>query len=59
MLSFMVYYLLKNPEALRKLRAEVDTVLGSRPAQVEDFSKMPYLNGWLYPVTVWPDLTSL
>ncbi|KAJ7077036.1 cytochrome P450 [Mycena epipterygia] len=33
MMSFMVYYLLKNPETLRKLRAQIDEVLGSRPIQ--------------------------
>ncbi|KAJ7501738.1 fatty acid hydroxylase [Mycena galericulata] len=43
MLTFTVYHLLKTPEALRKLRAEIDTVLRDRPAQAEDFSKMPYL----------------
>ncbi|KAJ7470117.1 cytochrome P450 [Mycena galericulata] len=30
MLTFTVYHLLKTPEALRKLRAEIDTVLGDR-----------------------------
>ncbi|KAJ7692444.1 cytochrome P450 [Mycena rosella] len=43
MLTFMVYHLLKTPEALRKLRAEVDEVIGDRPVQCEDFSRMPYL----------------
>ncbi|KAJ7187242.1 fatty acid hydroxylase [Mycena filopes] len=43
MLSFMVYFLLKNPEKMRKLRAQVDEVLGDRPAQYEDFAKLPYL----------------
>ncbi|KAJ7187245.1 fatty acid hydroxylase [Mycena filopes] len=43
MLSFMVYFLLKNPEKMRKLRVEVDEVLGDRPAQYEDFAKLPYL----------------
>ncbi|KAJ7187234.1 fatty acid hydroxylase [Mycena filopes] len=43
MLSFMVYFLLKNPEKMRKLRAEADEVLGDRPAQYEDFAKLPYL----------------
>ncbi|KAF7375722.1 Fatty acid hydroxylase [Mycena sanguinolenta] len=43
MMSFMVYYLLKNPETMRKLRAQVDEVLGNRPIQYEDFEKLPYL----------------
>ena len=45
MMTFMVYYLLKHPETLRKLRAQVDEVLGERPIQYEDFSKLPYLIG--------------
>ncbi|KAL0949758.1 hypothetical protein HGRIS_009796 [Hohenbuehelia grisea] len=42
-LSFVVYYLLKNPEAMRKLRAEIDSVVGDRPIQYEDLSKLHYL----------------
>jgi cytochrome P450/NADPH-cytochrome P450 reductase len=41
----MIYYLLKNPETLRKLRAQVDEVLGTRPIQYDDFAKLPYLIG--------------
>ncbi|KAF7351739.1 Fatty acid hydroxylase [Mycena sanguinolenta] len=43
MMTFMVYFLLKNPETMRKLRAQIDEVLGDRPVQYEDFSKLPYL----------------
>ncbi|KAK1223348.1 hypothetical protein PQX77_013780 [Marasmius sp. AFHP31] len=43
MMSFMVYYLIKNPQTMRKLQAEVDEVLGGEPAQFQDLSKMPYL----------------
>ncbi|KAJ7447839.1 fatty acid hydroxylase [Mycena latifolia] len=43
MMTFMVYYLLKNPKTMRKLRAQVDEVLGDRPVQYEDFAKLPYL----------------
>ncbi|KAJ7508252.1 fatty acid hydroxylase [Mycena galericulata] len=43
MMTFMVYYLLKNPDTMRKLRAQIDEVLGERPVQYEDFAKLPYL----------------
>ncbi|KAK7065087.1 fatty acid hydroxylase [Favolaschia claudopus] len=43
MLTFAVYHLLRNPSALRKVRAEIDSVLGNRPAQVDDLSNLPYL----------------
>ncbi|KAF9263922.1 cytochrome P450 [Marasmius fiardii PR-910] len=43
MMSFMTYYLLKNPSTMRKLQAEVDQVLGGEPVQYQDLSKMPYL----------------
>jgi len=39
----MVYFLLKNPDTLRKVRAEIDTVLEGRPMQAEDMDKLPYL----------------
>ncbi|KAF7347083.1 Fatty acid hydroxylase [Mycena venus] len=43
MMSFMVYFLLKNPEKMRKLRTQIDEVLGDRPIQYEDITKLPYL----------------
>ncbi|KAI0823976.1 bifunctional P-450/NADPH-P450 reductase [Trametes gibbosa] len=43
MLTFTVYYLLKNPEALRKLREEIDNKIGDRPANAQDVGKLPYL----------------
>jgi hypothetical protein len=45
MLSFALYNLLKHPEAMAKLRAEVDEVLGDHPLQVSDLGKLPYLTG--------------
>jgi cytochrome P450/NADPH-cytochrome P450 reductase len=45
MMTFMVYYLIKNPETMRKLRAQIDEVLGDRPVQYEDFANLPYLIG--------------
>ncbi|KAF7338953.1 Fatty acid hydroxylase [Mycena venus] len=43
MLTFAIYHLLRTPAALRKVRAEIDTVIADRPATVEDLGKMPYL----------------
>ncbi|OCH86408.1 bifunctional P-450/NADPH-P450 reductase [Obba rivulosa] len=43
MLTFAVYYLLKNPEAMRKLREEIDATIGDRVASVKDVNKLPYL----------------
>ncbi|KAJ7620489.1 fatty acid hydroxylase [Mycena polygramma] len=43
MMTFMVYYLLKNPETMRTLRAQIDEVLGERKVQYEDFAKLTYL----------------
>lgn len=47
MMTFMICHLLKNLEAMRKPRAQVDEVLGGRPVQCEDFSNLPYLTGAL------------
>jgi cytochrome P450 / NADPH-cytochrome P450 reductase len=47
MLSFTIYYLIKNPPVLARLREEVDSVLGDRPIKLEDFPKLPYLEGEL------------
>ncbi|KAK0214536.1 fatty acid hydroxylase [Armillaria fumosa] len=46
-LCFVIYYLLKYPDVMRKLQEEVDEILGDEPAQLGDFSKMPYLNAVL------------
>lgn len=45
MLTFITYYLVKNPEAMRKLREEIDTKIGSRPMTTSDVHKLPYLIG--------------
>ena len=45
MLTFSLYYLLKNPEAMRKLRQEVDEKIGDRPMTINDVHKLPYLIG--------------
>ncbi|KAH9948045.1 bifunctional P-450/NADPH-P450 reductase [Amylocystis lapponica] len=43
MLTFTTYYLLKNPEAMRKLREEIDTKIGNRAMTADDVHKLPYL----------------
>ena len=45
MLTFTMYYLLKNPEAMRKLREEIEEKIGDRPMNVNDVHKLPYLLG--------------
>lgn len=42
MLTFVTYEVLKHPDVLFKLRAEIDEVLGDRPVSLEDLPKMPY-----------------
>ena len=42
MLTFLTYELLKRPDVLLKLRAEIDHVLGDQPIVLTDISKMPY-----------------
>lgn len=45
MLAFITYYLVKNPEVTRKLRAEIDETVGDRSPEFEDLGKMKYLHG--------------
>ena len=42
MLAFVTYEILKHPEVLLKLRAEIGKVLGDRPISSEDLPRMPY-----------------
>jgi hypothetical protein len=44
-LSFITYYLLKNPDVMRKLRDEIDEVIGMKQPQYEHLNKLPYLIG--------------
>jgi hypothetical protein len=44
-LSFLTYYLLKHPNVMRKLRDEIEEVIGTEQPQYEHLSKLPYLNG--------------
>lgn len=47
MLTFITYYLVKNPEAMRKLREEIEAQIGNRPMTAADVHKLPYLIGKL------------
>lgn len=47
MLSFVFYYLLKNPAAYKKAQDEVDNVVGSGSIQVEHLTKLPYITAVL------------
>ncbi|KAF7593413.1 hypothetical protein BBP40_011515 [Aspergillus hancockii] len=42
-LSFLFYYLLKNPSAYKRAQEEVDKVIGRQKINVEDLAKLPYL----------------
>ncbi|KAI0071730.1 bifunctional P-450/NADPH-P450 reductase [Panus rudis PR-1116 ss-1] len=43
LLSFAMYYLLRYPETMRKLREEIDSKIGDRPMKASDLHKLPYL----------------
>lgn len=43
LLTFCLYFLMKNPEALRKAREEVDEVLGDQEVQAGDLGKLKYI----------------
>ena len=47
MLTSLTYELLKHPDVLLKLRAEIDEVLGDQPIALNDISKMPYTSAVL------------
>jgi cytochrome P450/NADPH-cytochrome P450 reductase len=47
LLSFLFYYLLKNPSAYKKAQEEVDQVVGDASIKVEHLSKLPYINAVL------------
>jgi hypothetical protein len=51
-LSFLTYYLLKNPDVMRKLRSEIDEVIGTEQPKHEHLSKLPYLTGDIYTVLI-------
>lgn len=47
MLSFVFYYLLKNPDAYRKAQEEVDKVVGKESIRMDHLSKLPYITAVL------------
>jgi cytochrome P450/NADPH-cytochrome P450 reductase len=44
MLSFLFYFLLKNPHAYKKAQDEVDSVIGRKKITIEHLSRLPYIN---------------
>ena len=42
MLNFLTYEVLRHPDVLLKLRAEIDEVLGDQPITLNNLSEMPY-----------------
>jgi cytochrome P450/NADPH-cytochrome P450 reductase len=47
LMSFLFYYLIKNPSSYQAAQAEVDKVVGRGPITVEHMSQLPYLNACL------------
>lgn len=47
LLTFTLYYLCKHPEAMRKIREEVDEVLGEGSIQLDDIPKLKYTTACL------------
>jgi cytochrome P450/NADPH-cytochrome P450 reductase len=47
MLSFLFYYLLKNPKAYQAAQEEVDRVVGKSAITVDHMAKLPYLTACL------------
>lgn len=47
MLSFLFYFLLKNPDAYRKAQQEVDEVIGKESVRLEHLNKLPYITACL------------
>jgi cytochrome P450/NADPH-cytochrome P450 reductase len=55
LLSFAVYLLMKNPQALEKIRAEVDSVLGTDMPRVEQLASLKYVEQVLQEtLRLWP-----
>jgi cytochrome P450/NADPH-cytochrome P450 reductase len=46
-MSFLFYYLIKNPSSYQAAQAEVDKVVGRGPITVEHMSQLPYISACL------------
>jgi cytochrome P450/NADPH-cytochrome P450 reductase len=44
MLSFLFYYLLKDPRATAAIRKEVDSICGSEPVKFEHLQQLKYID---------------
>lgn len=47
MLSFTIYDLLKNPEALRRAQQEIDSIVGRGPVCFQHLNKLQYIEATL------------
>jgi cytochrome P450/NADPH-cytochrome P450 reductase len=55
LLSFATYFLLRNPDALARARAEVDAALGNEMPTIETIGKLRYLEQILMEtLRIWP-----
>lgn len=55
LLSFALYFLMRNPEVLARASDAVDTVLGGEPPRVEDLAKLRYIEQILQEsLRLWP-----
>lgn len=41
-ISFAIYYLLENPETMKKAQEEIDSVLGTDELSISDMKRLPY-----------------
>ncbi|MGZ8259006.1 MAG: bifunctional cytochrome P450/NADPH--P450 reductase [Caldimonas sp.] len=55
LLSFATYFLCKNPEVLKKARAEVDAALGGEMPRIEHLARLRYIEQILMEsLRIWP-----
>ncbi|KAK4560538.1 hypothetical protein LTR86_005735 [Recurvomyces mirabilis] len=47
LLSFLFYFLIKNPETYRKAQAEVDQIIGTESIQAHHVNELPYITACL------------